>query len=112
MKTLLNAYLRRNGNRTALATIDGSDGYGGCNGQTFAGELERIDAHFLREVDVKHGDGRQGLCRSRRRGCWGLSAVVRQAIIRFNGRASPCTHGPPGGFDTAQPSDAGVGGSR
>ena len=54
VKTLLNAYLRRNGNRTALATIDGSDGYGGCNGQTFAGELERIDAHFLREVDVKH----------------------------------------------------------
>ena len=50
---LLNAYLRRWGNRTAIVTVDGSDGYGGCSGATFAHELDRIDAHFLREVDVR-----------------------------------------------------------
>ena len=52
---LLNAYLRQHGNRTvAVATVDGSDGFGGCGGATFANELERIDAHFLREVDARH----------------------------------------------------------
>ena len=30
--TLLNAYIRRHGNATAVATIDGSDGFGGCGG--------------------------------------------------------------------------------
>ena len=52
---VLNAYLRRHGNRTALATVDGSDIHLGCAGATFAGELERpIDVHFLREVDAAH----------------------------------------------------------
>jgi len=31
-------------------TVDGSDGFGGCGGATFAQELARIDVHFLREV--------------------------------------------------------------
>ena len=50
----LATYLRKVGNNTAVATVDGSDGFGGCRGATFAGELERIDAHFLREVDSRH----------------------------------------------------------
>ena len=50
----LNAYIRKRGNATAVATVDGSDGFGGCGGTTMANELERIDAHFLREVDVRH----------------------------------------------------------
>ena len=51
---LLNAYLRKHSNRTvAVATVDGSDAFGGCGGATFAPELDRIDAHFLREVDQK-----------------------------------------------------------
>jgi hypothetical protein len=50
---LLNAYIRRQGNRTVVATVDGSDGFGGCQGATFAAELERIDVHFLREVDAR-----------------------------------------------------------
>ena len=50
---LINAYIKRRGNATAVATVDGSDGFGGCGGATF-GELDRIDAHFLREVDSRH----------------------------------------------------------
>jgi hypothetical protein len=50
----INSYLRWRGNATAVATVDGSDGYGGCRGATFGDELDRIDAHFLREVDVRH----------------------------------------------------------
>ena len=51
----INAYLRRRGNATAVATVDGSDGFGGCRGgATMEHELEHVDVHFLREVDVKH----------------------------------------------------------
>ena len=51
---LLNAYVRRHANRTVVATVDGSDGFGGCGGATFASELDGIDVHFLREVDARH----------------------------------------------------------
>ena len=55
---IINEYLRRHGNRTAVATVDGSDGFGGCGGRaTFANELDRVDVHFLREVDARHNAG-------------------------------------------------------
>jgi len=50
----LNEYIGRTGNATAVATVDASDGFGGCGGATFAKELERVDVHFLREVDRRH----------------------------------------------------------